>query len=108
MAQISNAPWGSITAADYKDAAAYADACLINLNTGPRSRWSKDKAKLPVRQPDGKLNRNAVFAAAGVLAGARGGVDAPADAKRAAARKLLSLYAQLKETAPDSVRRMAA
>jgi hypothetical protein len=103
----SEKPWGSFTAADYT-AEQWIAACLINLNAGPRSSWSKGKAKLPVREPSGALNRNGVHAAAAVLAGARGGVDAPPDVKRAAARKLLGLYAQLKETAPDSVRRMAA
>jgi hypothetical protein len=104
---ISDKPWGSITEADYPSAAAFCAACLINLNTGPASDWTKGQCKLPVREPGGALNRNAVHAAAGVLAGARGGVDAPPEERRRAARRLLALYRELDEEAPDTVRRLA-
>lgn len=104
---VSNRPWSQVTVADYPDAGTYCDACLINENTGPRADWSKDRCKLPVREPGGDLNRNAVHAAAAVLAGARGGVDAPATLRRRAARTLTRLYRQLDETAPDTLRRMA-
>lgn len=105
---VSERPWGSITAADYRDAGAYCDACLINLNTGPRSGWTKDNCKLPVYEPDGDLNRGGAHGASAVLAGARGGVNAPSSAKRAAARKLAGLYhGQLKEPPPESLMRLA-
>ena len=78
-------------------------ACLIVLDDGK----TKDDCKLPVRSPDGTLNRNAVHAAAAALAGGRGGVDAPMAAKVAAARKLVSLYGQLKEDAPQSLTQLA-
>lgn len=104
---ISNRPWSSITESDYASAGAFCDACLINLNDGPRNRWSKAQCKLPVREPGGAVNRNAVHAAAAVLAGGRGGVQAPAAAKRAAARKLIGLYRQLDEDPPDTLRRIS-
>lgn len=104
---ISDKPWGQFSEADYPDAGAYCDACLINENTGPRADWSKGNCKLPVREPNGDLNRNGVHAAAAALAGARGGVMASAAMKRRAANKLMLLYGQLKEMAPDSMRRMA-
>lgn len=104
---ISDKPFGSTSASDYPTAEAYCNACLINENTGPASRWTKGACKLPVRDPQGNLNRNAIHAAAAVLAGARGGVDASPSAKRSAASKLARLYAQLKETLPDAVRRMS-
>jgi hypothetical protein len=60
-----------------------------------------------VKEPNGDVNSNAVHAAAAALAGGRGGVDAPDDVKKAAAKKLISLYGQLKEDAPDSILELA-
>jgi hypothetical protein len=103
---ISEKPWGSITEADYATPEAFCSASLIDLNTG--SDKTKANCKLPVKEPGGSLNRAAVHAAAAALSGARGGVQAPPDAKRRAARRLLSLYRELEEDPPDSIRRMAA
>jgi hypothetical protein len=103
---ISNAPWGSISQADYPDAAAYCAASLIDENPAGQPKV-KGACKLPVREPGGALNRNGVHAAAARLVGAGGGVQASPESKRAAARKLVRLYGELKETPPDSVRRMA-
>src|ERR1051325_7703983 len=102
---VSEKPWGSISAADYADADAWCAACLIDLNTG-RDK-TKGGCKLPIFEPGGALNRNGVHAAPAVLAVARGDVDAPPAAKRAAARKLIALYRQLREEAPESIRRLA-
>lgn len=104
---VSNEPWSNFSDSDYADAGAFCDASLINLNQGPRREWTKANCKLRVYEPDGDLNRNGVHAAAAVLAGGRGGVQAPPEAKRSAARKLVSLYLQLKEQPPDSLRRLA-
>lgn len=69
-------------------------SCLIH----PTSESdSKDDYKLPVREPDGTLNRNAVHAAAGRIHSLKG---VPADVVTAAAKKLVSLYHQLKEEPP--------
>jgi hypothetical protein len=106
VSAISDRPWGSISQADYPTADGYCDACLIDLNPSGQPR-AKGLCKLPVNEPGGALNRNGVHAAAMRLAGAGGGVDAPPEAKRAAARKLVALYGRLSETCPDSVRRMA-
>lgn len=103
---ISNKPWGSISESDYQDAAAFCKASLIDLNP-PGEEKVKANCKLPVYQPDGALNRAAVHAAAAVLGGARGGVSAPAEEKRKAARKLLRLYQELEEEPPESLRRLA-
>lgn len=104
---VSNRDWDQYTDADYADAGALCDASLINLNDGPRAEWSKAGCKLPVFEPVGALNRNGVHAAASALAGGRGGVNAPAAAKRAAARRLIRLYGQLDEEPPESIRRLA-
>lgn len=103
---VSNAPWSNFSQADYS-VQQFRAACLIDLNTGPSSDATKGNCKLPVREPSGALNRNAVHAAAARLAGAGGGVMAPPAAKKAAARKLLSLYSQIGDPAPDSIKRMA-
>lgn len=101
---VSDKPWSSFTAADYS-VEQWHRACLIHLHSG--SAESKSECKLPVREPSGVLNRNALGAAAAVLAGARGGVQAPAPAKRAAARRLTSLYREADMEPPDSLKRLA-
>lgn len=110
MAKVSTRPWSEITEADYEDAVDFCEACLINLNEGPREEWTKANCKLPVYEPrkmGRALNRNAVLAAAAALAGARGGVKAPPEEKRKAARKLLQLYRQLDMDPPESLRQIA-
>jgi hypothetical protein len=70
----------------------YARSCLLDRggDAPPKQRCS-----LPVREPDGTVNVNAVRAAASALGGGRGGVKAPAEAIAAARRKLDSLKAQV-------------
>lgn len=105
-AGFTNKPWDG-SAARWPDAGAYADSCLINLNTGPRSDWTKGKCKLPVKEPSGPYNVNAVHAAASALAGGQGGVSAPPPAKKAAAKKLVSLYGRMGASAPPAIKQMA-
>jgi uncharacterized protein len=74
------------------------------LDRGSSYKTPKERYGLPVREPDGTLNRNGVHAAAGRLAS----VQAAPDAKKAAARKLVSLYrGPLNETPPDSLLKAA-
>lgn len=82
----------------------YRASCLIGPATASDS---KDDYKLPVKEPNGDVNSNAVHAAAAALAGGRGGVDASDDEKKAAAKKLIALYGQLKEDPPDSLLELA-
>ena len=107
---MSMKPWGDIQEADYADAGDYCDASLVNMNEGPRARWSKSQCHLPVREPKamgGQVNRNALAACAAVLVGARGGVNMSPDMKRKAAKDLVRLYAQAGITPPDALARMA-
>ena len=109
MAKISDREWSSVSESDYADARDYCAACLIDLNPRGEEK-TKERCKLPVREPKqfgGRLNRNAVHAAAVVLAGGRGGVDAPKEEQRKAARKVVRLYADLDEEAPDSIKELA-
>lgn len=103
-AAVSDRPWSDFTAADYNDEQ-WERACILDRGEGDtaKQRWA-----LPIREPDGTLNRNGVHAAAAALAGARGGVDAPADAKEAAAGRLRSAYRDLGEDPPDSLVASAA
>jgi len=103
---FSDKPWGSISESDYRDADQFCAACLIDLNP-PGKDKVKANCKLPVREPGGAYNRNAIHAAAAALAGARGGVQAPPDEKRKAARALLRLYRQMDETPPESLKQIA-
>lgn len=98
--KVSDKPWGDFSEGDYSDANNYCAACLIDMNTGEKV---KGMCKLPVKEPGGALNRNAVHAAASRF----NAVDAPPDVKSTAARKLVSLYNQLGETPPSSVSDLA-
>lgn len=82
----------------------WARSCLIHM--GSPTDPNKNMHKLPVREPGGEINANALSAAAGALVGARGGVDAPPQKKRAAARELMGMYRQAGMMPPDSLRRM--
>ena len=106
MTDFTHRAWDG-SASRWSSAAAFAEACRINLNTGDKAGWTKDNCKLPYREPDGAVNVNGIHAAAAALAGGRGGVQANPAAKRTAARKLVALYRELKETVPDAIRRMA-
>jgi hypothetical protein len=103
---FSDKPWGSISESDYRDAEAFCAACLIDLNE-PGAEKVKAKCKLPVKEPGGVYNRNAIHAAVAALAGARGGVQAPVEEKRQAARKLVRLYQEMDEKPPEAVIRLA-
>lgn len=101
---VSEKPWSRFDESDYTLEQWY-EACLIKP---PKSEYTaKAQAKLPVREPDGALNRNGVHAAAAALAGARGGAKATPEEKRKAARALIRLYRELEEEPPESIKRMA-
>lgn len=99
---VSNKAWSSFQKSDYSDAQ-YKRAALICEGSGT----PKETCHLPVREPDGTLNRNGVRAAAAALAGARGGVKVSPAAKRQAAKKLLALYKESGDTPPPSLYRIA-
>jgi hypothetical protein len=97
---ISSQPWSNYTKADYTPEQ-WHSACLIHQHDGAPT--SKDQCKLPVKTPNGVLNRNGVHAAAAALAGARGGVHASPAEKAKAAGALLRYYRDLGEDAPASL-----
>lgn len=92
---VSDKPWSDFSQSDYDDAQ-WKRACLIDTGDGE----GKARYKLPVKEPSGALNRNAVHAAAGRI----GQADVSADLKKAAAKKLVSLYRnQLDEDPPKAL-----
>lgn len=100
LLHISEKPWGEISEADYTIEQWHA-ACLVHLHDGPPT--SKSQCKLPVKTPNGALNRNGVHAAAAALAGARSPLKAPPEQKAKAAAALRRYYSQLDETPPESL-----
>lgn len=97
--KISDTPWGSFKESDY-DLQQWIRACLIHPD---KPSEDKENYKLPVREPDGTLNKNGVYAAASALAGGRGGVSATSAQKTSAAKKLVSLYGKLDAEVPPSI-----
>lgn len=97
---VSEKPWSDYSASDYSPEQ-WHSACLIHQHEGAPT--SKGQCKLPVRTPDGTLNRGGVQAAAAALAGARGGVDASSEEKSDAASALVKLYRHLDEDPPESL-----
>lgn len=83
---VTNKPWDG-SASRFASTADYCDSCLINENDGPRSGWVQAKCKLPVKEPNGDVNANALRNAAARI----NQVDASPAAKRAAMTKLAAL-----------------
>ena len=109
MPDISDRPWSGLTRASYPTAAAYCAACLIDENVAGDPK-TKSRCKLPVYEPPdmgGRLNRNAVRAAAERLVMQRGGVQAPLAQRQAAARRLIDLFGAIGEAPPRSLTALA-
>jgi hypothetical protein len=101
---VSGASWDG-SASRFSSTEAYCRSCLIDENPAGEPK-TQDRCKLPVREPSGAINRNAVHAAAAALAGGRGGVSASAASKRAAASRLVQIYRRdLREDPPESLLR---
>lgn len=94
---VSTKPWSKFTEADYTPAQ-WKAACLIDTDKGAEEE--KDRYALPVREPDGTVNKNALAAAAARLGQVKGISDAD---RTKAAKALLSLYGQAGLHAPGSL-----
>jgi 2'-5' RNA ligase len=106
LAHLSEEPWSNFSKADYTLEQWHA-ACLIHTHEGEPT--SKSECKLPVKTPDGALNRNGVHAAAAALAGARGGLKGVSDdQKKKAGNALKRYYSQLDEQPPESLSQSVA
>ena len=97
-------PWNG-DAARFTDEE-YQRSCLIDRGGDAPV---KERCSLPVLEPNGDLNVNALGPAAAALAGARGGLSGVSmDMKAAAARKLRRLYGMADMQPPPSMMAMAA
>lgn len=104
-------------ASGYGDTNAYCAACLIDLNSAAgKTEKSQNYCKLPVKAPgSGSYADKGIMAAAGALAGARGGLKRPSDvsesdwkaALKKAANTIISVYKQMDKQAPDAVYELA-
>jgi uncharacterized protein len=93
----SDSPW-QFSQADYS-AQQWQRACLIDTEVGVPE--SKDRYRIPVREPSGAVNRLGVHDAVRRINELEG---VPADKKAVAARSLASLFRiELAETPPDSL-----
>jgi len=104
MTTFSSSPWSSPESSLSPED--FAKVCLIDANP-PGKPKVKELCKLPVRStPGGPVNKNAVHAATGAH-GIQGVKGVSSDEKRSAAKKLVSLYNSMGETAPESTYRVA-
>lgn len=93
-------------ASRFPDSASYCKSCLIDLNP-PGKDKVQALCKLPIKEPNGDINSNALSSAAGALNGARNTLKGvPPDVKKRAARALVNAYHVAKMDVPDSVKRM--
>lgn len=97
---VSDKPWSDFTQADYNEDQWFR-ATALHKNGDSRT---KSDNGLPIREPDGTLNRNGVHNAASRF----NQVEAPAEAKAAAAATLRGAYNTLGEEPPDSIANAAA
>jgi len=109
MPDVSDRPWAGVTRASYASAAEFCAACLIDQNPDGDPK-TKSRCKLPVYEPrdmGGRLNRNAVHAAADRLVRTSGGVDASLVQRQVAARRLIELYATIGDPPPRALTALA-
>jgi HK97 family phage prohead protease len=97
---VTRKPWVG-AASKYEDAAAYCKASLIDDNPAGEEK-TLARCHLPVYEPNGDLNANALSAAAGRLN------QTQSPQKAAAARKLVRLYRQAGMEPPASLRAAAS
>lgn len=104
---FTDAPWNG-AASRYGTTEKYCSACLIDENK-PGQPKVQANCKLPVKEPDGRYNKNALQAASGALQGSRGQtVQASADSKKSAARTLVRLMGEAKMQAGDGLKKLAS
>lgn len=97
---FSNTPWSNFTQSDYTPEQ-WRDACLVHLSDGGNE---KEAYKLPIKEPSGKINWNAVQAAASRIDQLK---DISASQITRAAKTLMSLYRQAGKSAPPNIRKAA-
>jgi hypothetical protein len=88
----------------------WAHSCIVDLglcSAAAKELTAKQRYKVPILEPNGDLNANALGSAAGALNNARAALKACPAAKAAAARKLRSAYGTAKLDVPEHVTALA-
>lgn len=98
--KVDETPWSNYHESSYSKEQ-WHSACLIHNHSGAST--SKNQCKLPIKTPNGVVNRHGVYAAAAVLAGSRGGVNASSTQKDSAAKTLINMYKRMGVKPPPSL-----
>lgn len=101
---VTDRPWDG-SASRFTDQQ-WAQACVLDMgdcSAAGKQMTAKMRHKLPIREPNGTVNVNALGAAAAALAGARSPLVACPAAKTAAANRLLAAYRSAGMKPPDSL-----
>ena len=88
----------------------WAHSCIVDLglcSAASKEMTAKQRYKVPILEPNGDLNANALGSAAGALNNARTALQVCPAAKKAAAKKLVSAYDSAKLDAPEHVEQLA-
>jgi len=105
---VTTKPWSG-DASRFSDAE-WSHSCILDMgdcSAAAKEMTTKKRYKLPILEPNGDINANALGSAAGALAGARTPLQACPAAKTAAAKKLVAAYDAAKLDAPEHVEEMA-
>lgn len=105
---VTTKPWSG-DAARFSDAE-WSNSCILDMglcSAAAKEMTPKQRYKLPILEPNGDLNANALGSAAGALNDARTSLQACQAAKIAAAKKLVTAYDTAKLDAPEHVETMA-
>ena len=105
---VTTKPWSGDASRFTDDE--WAHSCILDMglcSAAAKETAAKERYKLPILEPNGDLNANALGAASGALAGARTPLRACPAAKTAAAKKLCSAYDTANLDAPEHVEQMA-
>ncbi len=104
LGAIVHKPWDSSLARFEDDQ--YQRSCLIEREG---EMPVKERCLLPVLEPNGDVNVNALGSAAASLTGTRGGLRNVSQFEKAtAARKLIRFFSQAEMESPEALRRLAA
>ncbi len=95
--RVSDGPWDG-AASNYPSTEAYCEACLIDMNPEGEEKVQA-LCHLPVKEPNGALNRNGIHAAAARL----NQTKVPPEERARAADKLRALYREIGEEPPESL-----
>jgi HK97 family phage prohead protease len=99
---VVRTPWSG-SASRFADTDAYCRSCLIDTNPAGAEKVQA-KCMLPVYEPNGDLNANALSAAAARISQ----VGASVEQKAQAARRLVRLYRSAKMEPPEALRTLAS